>query len=350
MGRHLSAAPTRCLVWGAGAIGGTLGAYLARAGHDVTLVDTVAEHVDAINRDGLRISGPIETFTARAPAHTPATLRGRWNTIILATKAQHTAAAARALAPHLEPDGCVVSAQNGLNELAIADAVGEARTVGAFVNFGADYLEPGSIIYGGRGAVMVGEAFGPRAITPRVTAIRDAWRDFDERATATDNIWGYLWGKEAYGAMLFATALTNDSIADGLARPEYRALYIALAREILAVAMARGITPEAFDGFDPGAYLPGAPAGAADRSLDGLVAHNRKSAKTHSGIWRDLAVRKRPTEVDAQLGAVVSLGAEAGVPTPLTAKVVELIHDVEQGRRAQSMETLDALAAVMPAA
>ncbi|HEY6854374.1 MAG TPA: ketopantoate reductase C-terminal domain-containing protein, partial [Gemmatimonadales bacterium] len=163
----------------------------------------------------------------------------------------------------------------------------------------------------------------------------------------TPNIWGYLWGKEAYGAMLFATALTNDSIADGLARPEYRGLYVALAREILAVALARGVHPEAFDGFDPAAYLPDAPAGAAERSLDQLVAHNRKSAKTHSGIWRDLAVRKRPTEVNAQLGIIVSLGADAGVPTPLTARVVELIHDIERGERPQSMDTLDALARVM---
>ena len=79
-----------------------------------------------------------------------------------------------------------------------------------------------------------------------------------------------------------------------LARPEYRGLYIALAREILAVARRGASRPEAFDGFDPAAYLPDAPAGAAEQSLDELVAHNRKSAKTHSGIWRDLAVRKRP--------------------------------------------------------
>ena len=337
----------RFLVWGAGAIGGTLGAFLARAGggHDVTLVDTVAPHVDAINAAGLNITGPVATFTARTPAFTPTTLRGSWDTIILATKAHHTAAAVRALLPHLAPTGCVISAQNGLNELTIAAVVGEARTVGAFVNFGADYMEPGVIFYGGRGTVMVGEAFGDGRISARVTAIRDAWRTFDDRAAATANIWGYLWGKEAYGAMLFATALTNDSIADCLARVEHRGLYIALAREILAVARARGVRPEAFDGFDPAAYLPDAPTGAAEKSLDGLVAHNRKSAKTHTGIWRDLAVRKRPTEVDAQLGIIVTLGAESGVATPLTARVVELIHDVERGRRAQSLETLDALAA-----
>jgi 2-dehydropantoate 2-reductase len=333
----------RCLIWGAGAIGGTLGAYLVRAGHDVTMVDVVSEHVDAINERGLRVTGPIDEFTVRAPAFTPQTLAGSWDSLVLATKAHHTAAAVRALAPHLADGGSVVSAQNGLNEIAIAEVVGASRTIGAFVNFGADYIEPGVIHYGGRGAVVVGEIDG--RTTPRVTAIGDAWRDFDARAIVTPNIWGYLWGKEAYGAMLFATALTNESIADALAMPQYRPLFIALARESLAVGSARGVTPEAFDGFDPSAYLPSAPSDAAARSLDALVAHNRRSAKSHSGVWRDLAVRKRPTEVDAQLGIVVTLGAEAGVPTPLIARLVELIHEIERGERPQSLDALDDLAA-----
>ena len=317
-------------------------AYLARAGHDVTLVDTVEEHVAVINDRGLRITGPIAELTARIPAFTPDAMTGEWRTIILATKAHHTEGATRALLPHLSRDGCVISAQNGLNEIAVAEIVGVGRTVGAFVNFGADYIEPGVIHYGGRGAVVVGEIDGQ--MTPRVNEIREAWLDFDDRAIVTPNIWGYLWGKEAYGAMLFATALTNEPIADALANVKYRDVYIGLAREILAVAGTRGVTPEAFNGFDPAAYLPSAASDAATGSLADLVAFNRRSAKTHSGIWRDLAVRKRPTEVDAQLGIVVALGREAGVATPLTERLVELIHDVESGARAQSLATLDALA------
>ena len=81
----------RSLIWGAGAIGGTLGAYLARAGDDVTMVDTVVEHVDAITRGGLRVTGPIDEFTVRVPAFTPQTLSGTWDEIVLATKAHHTA-------------------------------------------------------------------------------------------------------------------------------------------------------------------------------------------------------------------------------------------------------------------
>ncbi|MEW6579145.1 MAG: 2-dehydropantoate 2-reductase N-terminal domain-containing protein [Chloroflexota bacterium] len=235
------------LIWGAGAMGGTIGAYLARAGHAVTLVDSAADHVAAINAAGLRLTGPVDEFTVRAPAFTPEAVSGTWSTILLCVKAHHTEEATRLLAPHLAPDGYVVSIQNGLNELVIAGIVGEARTIGAFVNFGADYIEPGLIQRGNRAAVVLGELDGQ--ITPRLTALHWVFLDFDDQANMTGNIWGYLWGKLAYGAQLFATALTNDSIADALAYPSYRAVYIALAQEVLSVAQARGVAPEGFNGF-----------------------------------------------------------------------------------------------------
>ena len=334
------------LVWGAGAIGGTLGAHLARAGHDVTFVDLASEHVDAINRAGLRIEGPLAQFVARAPAFCPDQLRGEFEHVVLAVKAQDTESATRELAPHLSRDGYVVSAQNGLNEMVIKAMVGDARTIGCFVNFGADYLEPGVIQYAGRGAVVLGEIDG--RTTPRLEELHRAFLDFDDRAIMTANIWGFLWGKLGYGAQLFATALTNDSIADALANPAYRDLYIEIAREVMRVARARRITPEGFNGFDPHAFAPDAERGIAQRSLDEMVAFNRKSAKTHSGIWRDIAVRKRRTETDAQLGPIVALGAEAGVPTPMVSRLIALMHEVEDGQRPQSHETLDLLKASIP--
>jgi 2-dehydropantoate 2-reductase len=333
----------RFLIWGAGAIGGTIGAHLARAGHDVTLVDRAAEHVAAINASGLRIEGPLAEFACRMPAFVPGDLDGEFEHVILAVKAQDTGEATRELAPHLAAEGYVVSAQNGLNELIIRKIVGDARTIGCFVNFGADYLEPGVIQYAGRGAVVLGEIDG--RITTRVEELHRAFRDFDDRAIVTTNIWGYLWGKLAYGAQLFATALTNDSIADALADPKYRDVYVEIAREVMRVARARRVTPEGFNGFDPLAFAPDADRAVAERSLDDMVAFNRRSAKTHSGIWRDIAVRKRRTETDAQLGPIVTLGAEAGVPTPLVSRLIELMHEVEDGRRSQNHETLDLLAA-----
>ena len=85
----------------------------------------------------------------------------------------------------------------------------------------------------------------------------------------TDNIWGYLWGKLAYGAMLFATALTNDSMSENFADPRRFVVFDALGREVIAVATARGITPVGFKEFDPEAFAPGASAerARAPRSL-----------------------------------------------------------------------------------
>ncbi len=322
------------------------GAFLARAGHDVTFVDRAADHVDAINHAGLRIEGPLAQFTSRAQACTPDELRGEFEHVVLAVKAQDTESATRELAPHLSANGYVVSAQNGLNELVIKAIVGEARTIGCFVNFGADYIEPGVIQYAGRGAVVLGEIDG--RTTARIQELHRAFLDFDDRAILTANIWGFLWGKLGYGAQLFATALTNDSIADALADPAYRDVYVEIAREVMRVARARRITPEGFNGFDPHAFSPDADRGVAIRSLDEMVAFNRKSAKTHSGIWRDIAVRKRRTETDAQLGPIVALGAEVGVPTPLVSRLIALMHDVEDGRRPQSHDTLDLLKASLP--
>lgn len=330
------------LVWGAGAIGGTVGAFLARAGHAVHFVDIEPEHVARIRAGALRIEGPIDTFAIGAPADMPDTLSGRFDEILLCVKAHHTEDATRQLLPFLAEDGHVVSMQNGLNERIIAGIVGAPRTIGAFVNFGADYQEPGIIHYGGRGAVVVGEIDGTR--TARIEALHRRLLDFDRDAILTTNIWGYLWGKLGYGALLFATALTDAPIADALASRRHEAAYRALGREVAAVALNQRIVCEGFNGFDPAAFAPAASADAARRSIDAMVAYNRTSAKTHSGVWRDLAVRKRKTEIDAYVGIVSRLGREAGIATPALDRLAQLIHDIEQGRRSQGWEALDALA------
>jgi len=335
------------LVWGAGAIGGSIGAALARAGHDVLFVDRAADHVAAINRSGLEITGPIHRYTVHAPARTPEQVEGTFQTVLLCVKAQDTEAAVRALARHLAEDGFVVSAQNGLNERVIAGIVGKGRTIGCFVNFGADYHGPGLVLYGGRGAVVVGELDGGRST--RIDAIHRLLRTFDDDAVLTANIWGYLWSKLIYGTLLFATALTDDAIADVLDARRYRPVLAALGQEVAAVAAAERVRLEPFDGFDPAAFTADAPTDALARSFADMVAFNRRSAKTHSGIWRDLAVRRRRTEIDAQIGPIVAIGKEHGLATPLIARLIALIHDIEDGRLPQAWATLDALAAAREA-
>jgi len=319
------------LIWGAGAIGGTLGGYLARAGHDVTFVDVLPEHVAAVRKRGLQIDGPGQSFTVKAPAFVPAEVEGRWRRVFLAVKAQHTADAARMLEPHLALDGYVLSLQNGLCELTIEKQVGRGRTVGAFINYGSDWLEPGRILYSNAGAFVVGELDG--AITSRLRALHEVVRTFAPDAIMTDDIWSFLWGKLAYGSFLFAQALGQASIADCLARRELLPVWRALGRETLQVARAEGVQARGFNGFEPGAFAPSATEDAARASIAAMVAFNRPNPKSHSGIWRDLAVRKRRTEVDAQIAPIAEIGARHGIACPTIRKLVSLIHEVEAGRR-----------------
>lgn len=331
------------LIWGAGAIGGILGAYWARAGIPVRMVDIVEDHARACRTTGLNITGPVEAFRQVVPCVTPVELTGTYSTIVLAVKAQATDAAMAMLAPHLADDGFVLSAQNGLNELAIARVVGAQRTMGCFVNYGADWLGPGEILFGNRAAVVVGEIDG--SVRARTRRMHELLSVFEPNAVLTDNIWGYLWGKLAYGAMLFATALTPDSMSENFADPRRFIVFDRLAREVMAVASHRKVTPVGFNGFDPACFAPGAPQAGARASVAALAEFNRHTAKTHSGIHRDLAVRKRKTEVDPQIGVIAELGAEAGIATPVIRRLVELIHDIEDGRRPMAVGTFDELIA-----
>lgn len=333
------------LIWGAGAIGGLLGAYWARAGVPVLMVDIEVDHAKACSTTGLRVEGPVEAFTQVVPCVTPDQVSGTYARVVLSVKAHATQAAMAQLLPHLADDGYVVSAQNGLNEHTIASIVGTDRTMGAFVNYGADWIDPGRILYGNRGAVVVGEIDG--SLRPRTTEIFELLQIFEPDAVLTQDIWGYLWGKLGYGAMLFATALTPDSMTANFADPARGPALIGLAREVMATARAEGVVPKPFNGFDPTAFATDASEAAALKSLSDLAAFNATTAKTHSGIYRDLAVRKRTTEVDPQVGAVAQIAATHGIETPLLSRLVELIHDIEDGRRKMSSDTFHELTKVL---
>jgi 2-dehydropantoate 2-reductase len=303
---------------GSGAIGGTLGAHMIRTGHDVTLCDADEAHVAAVRERGLIIEGPVNEFTVAAHAITPGELPDRIEHAIVAVKSLHTRAAAELLRDRLAPDGDVLTVQNGLTAHILVEAVGRDRVISSFVNFGADVMAPGRIMQGNVGTFRVGELNGG-VITQRVLDLAYAL----PYAEPTDNVLGFLWGKEAYGAMLWAGAVSDLTIVEHLEDQRYRPVMIAIAREVLAQAPVR---VESFDGFDPDDL---------EASLDRLAEFNRNSAKKYSGIYRDLVVRKRKTEIDEVL---------RDLNGPIFDKVAEIIHDIEGHRRVNERANLDELA------
>jgi 2-dehydropantoate 2-reductase len=339
------------VIVGAGAIGGSAGAYLIQDGHEVILVDIAIDHVHAMQTAGLAMEGRLN-FTVRPTAVTPDglvdALHGRApEAVILAVKAQHTEEALAPLVPLLRPASFVLSMQNGLNPRFVANLVGTDRTIAAFVNsMGTDYLSPGRIMYGGPGTMFIGELDG--RLTPRAEQLAQIFQSsFVATARATSNIWGYLWGKESFGAMLFAGATVDDTIANLLGDPANRSLIANIAAEVVRVADAEGVRCEAFDGFDPDVMRFARPRDwkAIDRSLANLASVYRRSLKPKSGIWRDLAVRNRPTEVDAQLGIAAELGRQHGIAGPLLDRVIAMIHEIERRQRPMHPQNLEELRA-----
>ena len=244
---------------------------------------------------GLRIEGPVEEFTQALPASLPGEVSGPPRPRVpRAVKAHHTEAALEALAPYVALGGFVVSAQNGLNELTIAPGgSGRERTVGCFVKLRRGLARTGPHPLG-QPRRRPPWASSTGGITDRVRAVHDLLRLVEPDAVLTENIWGYLWGKMGYGALLFAHG--------ALARLHVRRDGPLRAPRRLRSTRPRGDDPRGGRG---GAALgvqrlrPPTPSRAPTRPgwrprSTRWSRHNRRTAKTHSGVWRDLAVR--PTQ------------------------------------------------------
>lgn len=315
------------LIVGGGAIGGTLALRLARAGRNVSIVDTDTDHVAAINENGLRVGNELIHVPARLPGdHT-----GQLKRVLLAVKAQATGAATDWIAPRLAEDGYVVSVQNGFNEAVLAARIGWRRTVSAFVNIFADVTAPGVIRDGGPGALVLGEPDG--TVGPRVRALA---AELDARVS--ENVAGFLWAKAGFGAMLAATALADAPMAELIER--HPGAMHGIAAEVFTVAEALGIRLEPFDAFEPEAFTSGADATAA---LARLVAWLRTQPKDRSGIWRDLAVRSRPVEVGTHFTTVLEHADRFGIATPLLRRVLASLTELERDPSGMSEDRLTEL-------
>jgi len=333
-------------VYGAGAIGGITGARLTQAGHDVLLVDKAEDHVAAMNAHGLTIDSREGSVTIPVRAITPAKLGAALELVLLAVKSHDTSSALEILAPRLAADGTIVSLQNGLNEELIAAAVGAERTVGCLVNWAADWQAPGRILHGGAGALVLGELDGRRS--ERIERLAKLL-DVVSPTRVSDNILGYTWAKHVYGALLTATALVDAHVYEVVERNRaIQEMLVRLTVENMDVAERAGIRLLTFDEYDPADYRAAVrgDAAARERAMAGIAAHYRAATKTKTGIWRDLAVRKRKTEVGAMLGATLAKAKGYGLAIPLTTRLIAMIEELESGRRQMAWANLDELVGV----
>ena len=327
-------------ILGVGAIGGVIGGYLARAGRDVTLIDMWPANVDRIKTHGLKVTNIEDVFTVEAPAlhlSEVSTARPSFDVAILAMKSYDTRWATTFLLPCLAPGGYVVSAQNGINEDAIADVVGWTRVVGCVVTLGAGMYEPGHAertSANDRTAFTVGEPSG--LVTPRLTGLAELLGDVGATDTTT-NLWGHRWGKLATNSMSNALAgCAGMASAELRDNDEGRAIGIRIGAELVTVATALGVNVEPIGGISADLFLrAGTDAHAREQIADKMRAYGRSLGAGRPSLAQDV-IKGRSTEVDFLNGVVVRKGREVGVPTPINEQVVALTKRVETGELAPS--------------
>jgi 2-dehydropantoate 2-reductase len=339
----------KLLFVGAGAIGSYLGAFLARAGHAVTLVDAWAEQVEAIRAGGLHVSGPHEPFAARPTAvhlHEAARLPRDFEVAFVAMKAYDTAWATQLAVRHLASDGYVVAAQNCWTDPVVAGVAGAGRALGLVMSkIGVAVWTPGRVERGmesGRGqghdVFRVGEHDG--RVTPRAEALASMLSVIDG-ARVTDNLWGERWAKLSQNAMSNPLQAMSALGTLEIAGSEVgRATMIHLAAESARVGIARGYQVPSF-ARAPAQQWADAGRRETYEALDRLLTPASATARSWRASMAQDVAKGRPTEIDHMNGHVVAEGRAAGIPTPLSAAVVDLVHDVETGARPPSPPTLE---------
>jgi 2-dehydropantoate 2-reductase len=294
-------------ILGVGAMGSVYAALLASGGHDVWAVDIETDHIEAIRANGLRLEGASGDRTVRIHATTDSADVRNADLVIIATKHDGVASAARAALAMARAEAPILTIQNGLGSAEeVAAIAGSKRTmIGVVGGFGASLIGPGHAHHDGMEFVHIGEMEG--GITERLAAVAEGWRAGGFEVLAYDDIHKMIWEKLICNCTYSGPcALTGLRIGEVQADPNAWSIATACATEAYTVAKAKGI---ALDFADPVAYV---------KAFGETIPNARPSM-----LLDHLAGRR--AEVDSINGAIPREGAKLGIATPVNSVVVALL-------------------------
>ena len=318
----------KAMIYGAGALGTVLGAYIARAGRKIDLVNRNERHVTALKEGGAHIVGTVE-FTQKVSALLPSELTEQYDVIILMTKQQHNAQVVGFLKNYLKEDGAICTCQNGLPEPGIAEIVGADRTLGCAIAWGATF----------RGEGVSELTSDPSALTFSLGAygkgnhLEDVKALFECMGTVVveKNFIGARWSKllinSAFSGLSTVTGATFGEVAKNKSS---RRVAQRIIKECIDVARASGIAIEPVQGhkIDKLFDYRGALKKAVSFAL--IPVAMKKHANLIASMLQDIRNGKK-CEIDAINGAVCECGKKVGVPTPFNTRTVEIVHELENG-------------------
>ena len=303
--------PWSVAVVGCGAMGSIYAGLLAAAGNVVTVVDPWQAHVDAINRDGLRVVGTRGDQVTRVTAVT-APEPGDVNLVIIASKSLAVRAAAQSAQPLIGPNTLVLTIQNGLGSSeVVADVVGEARLlVGIAGGFGASLVAPGHAHHNAMQIVRIGPYAGAGA---DVTAdVVDLWQRAGFKAEATSDVKKIQWEKLICNVGFSGPCvLINGTVGEVMDDPDISEISRKAATEAFEVAVALGVS---LDVTDPVEHARAFGASVRSAKPSTLLDHERS----------------RKSEIDVINGAVAREAARIGRDAPVNATITAFVKRLER--------------------
>ena len=307
----------RIAVFGSGGVGGYFGGCLARSGNDVTFIAR-GEHLHALTSAGLRIestSGDFVVYPAKA-TDDPAEI-GEVEAVILGVKAWQVESAAGAIRPLIGRDTLVLPLQNGVEARSqLAAKLGPEHVLGGLCRIVSYIVGPGHIRHAGFAPFV---AFGEvdNQVTERVVHFRDVFLRAGIETTIPSNIEAAIWNKFLFIAAFSGVGAVTQAPAGVIRRlSQTRGMVERALREIEAVASTRGIS------------LGERAINEAMTNIDGLPDN------ATSSMQRDIMAH-RPSELEAQTGAVVRLGRETAVETPVNSFIYESLLPLELRARGE---------------
>lgn len=320
----------RVAIYGAGSLGTILGAFITKAGVNIELINRNKAHVEALQANGAQVVGTLE-FTQPVVAYTPAEMSGTYDIIFLMTKQQHNPEVVAMLRPFLAEDGVLVTFQNGLPELQIAEVLGESRVLGCTVAWGATLQSPGVCELTSAPDAL---SFSLGAITEQKNKHFNRVKELLELMGTVDveeNFLGTRWSKLLINAAFSGmSAVLGCTFGEAAGPKDSRHIVQALIKECIDVCKAGGIRIEPVQGKDIVKLLDYSNSLKRAFSFFIIPIAIRKHAKLKASMLQDLEKGKL-TEVDAINGAVSATGRKVGCPTPMNDRVVEIIHRIEKG-------------------
>ena len=329
----------RIAIYGAGSLGTILGAFISKAGVSIELINRNKAHIEALKSKGAQVVGTMQ-FTQPVVAYTPDEMSGTYDILFLMTKQQHNHEVVQMLKNYLAPDGVLVTFQNGLPEMQIAEVLGEERVLGCTVAWGATLQQPGVCELTSEPDAL---SFSLGAISKNRSKHFAKVKELLETmgtVEVEENFLGTRWSKLLINAAFSGmSAVLGCTFGEAAGPKESRRIVQALIKECIDVCKAGGIRIEPVQGKDIVKLLDYNNALKRAFSFFIIPIAIRKHAKLKASMLQDLEKGKL-TEVDAINGAVSDYGRKVGCPTPMNDRVVAIIHDIEKGKLKPSFENL----------